>query len=76
MNTQILHLKKYDLKGHKISSNFRVNPTFPLMDGPLMLPSQIVYISLFLTLHLVLYSPNGGEIQFFLSIIKTRSFFS
>ena len=45
------------IESHKSSSNFSVNPTLPLMDGPLMLPSQIVCISLFLTLHLVLYSP-------------------
>ena len=46
------------IEGHKSSSNFSVNPTLPLMDGPLMLPSQIICISLFfLTLHLVLYSP-------------------
>ena len=60
MNTQIFHLKKYDSKvieGHKSSSNFSVNPTLPLMDGPLMLPSKIVCISLSLTLHRVLYSP-------------------
>ena len=45
------------IEGHKSSSNFSVNPTLPLMDGTLMLPSQIVCISLTLTLHLVLYSP-------------------
>ena len=43
------------IEGHKWSSNF--NPTLPLMDSPLMLPSQIVCISISLTLHLVLYSP-------------------
>ena len=43
------------IQGHKSSSNFCVNPTLPLMDGPLMSPSQIVCISLSLTLHLVLY---------------------
>ena len=37
------------IEGHKSSSNFSVNPTLPLMDGPLMLPSQIVCISLSLT---------------------------
>ena len=61
MNTQIFHLRSMTLKvidGHKSSSNFSVNPTLPLMDGRLMLTSQIVCISLFfLTLHLVLYSP-------------------
>ena len=45
------------IEGHKSSSNFSVNPTLPLMDGMLMLPSQIVCISLSLTLYLVLYSP-------------------
>ena len=42
MNTQIFQLNKYDLKGHwshKTSSNFNVNPTLRLLDGPLMLPS-------------------------------------
>ena len=63
----ILRMRKYFtlismtskvIEGHKSSSNFSVNPTLPLMDGPLMLPSQIMCISLFfLTLHLVLYSP-------------------
>ena len=38
MNTQIFHLNKYDLKGYKSSSNFSVNPTLPVFDGPLMLP--------------------------------------
>ena len=59
MNRQIFHLIKYDLKGHcrlQKSSNFSVNPTLPLMDGTLMIPSKIVCISLSLTLHLVLYS--------------------
>jgi hypothetical protein len=43
------------IEGHKSSSNFSVNPTLPLMDGPLMLPSQIVCIPLFfLTLYLPL----------------------
>ena len=45
------------IEGLKSSFNFSVNPTLPLMDGPLMLPSKIVCISLSLTLHLVLYSP-------------------
>ena len=45
------------IEGHKRSSNFSINPTLPLIDGPLMLLSQIVYISLSLTLHLFLYSP-------------------
>ena len=45
------------IEGHKSSSNFSVNPTLTLMDCMLMLPSQIVCISLSLTLHLVLYSP-------------------
>ena len=46
------------IEGHKSLSNFSVNPTFSLMDGPLMIPSQIVCFSLFfLTLHHVLYSP-------------------
>ena len=61
MKTQIFHLKSMTSKvieGHKSFSNFCVNPSLPLMDGQLMLPSQIVCISLFfLTLHLVLYSP-------------------
>ena len=60
MNTQIFHLKKFVLKvieGHKNSSYFRVNPTLHLMDGLLMLPSQIVCISPSFTNHLVLYSP-------------------
>ena len=45
MNTQIFHFNKYDLKGrsiiegHKSSSNFTVNPTLLLLDGPLMLHS-------------------------------------
>ena len=34
------------IQGHKSSSNFSVNPTLPLMDGPLMLPSQILFLSL------------------------------
>ena len=45
------------IEGHKSSSNFSVKSTLPLMDGLLVLPTQIVCISLFLTLHLVLYSP-------------------
>ena len=56
MNTQIFYLMKYDLKGiegHKSLSNFSVNPTLPLMDGPLMLPPNLcVFLSF-----LVLYSP-------------------
>ena len=56
MNTQICYLNKYDLKGHKSSSVFSVNPTLPLLDGPLMLlPPNCVDFSL--TLHLVLSSP-------------------
>ena len=51
MNTQSMTSKV--IEGHKSSSNFSVNPTLPLMDGPFMLPSQIVCISL----NLVLYSP-------------------
>ena len=39
MKTQIFHLNKYDLKGHNSTSHFSVNPTLPLLDGPLMLPS-------------------------------------
>ena len=61
MNTQIFHLKKCDIEGYegpKSSSNFSVNPTLPLMDGPLMLSSQIVCIFLSLTLHLVLLFPS------------------
>ena len=27
------------IEGNKSSSNFSVNPTLPLLDGPLMLPS-------------------------------------
>ena len=27
------------IKGHKFSSNFSVNQTLPLLDGPLMLPA-------------------------------------
>ena len=57
MNTQIFDLNKYDLKGHKSSSNFTVNPTLPLLDGPLIFPFQIVCISLYLALNLVLSSP-------------------
>ena len=45
-----------DIEGHKSSSNFSIIPTLPLMDGLLMLPSQIMCISLSLILHLVLYS--------------------
>ena len=40
MNTQIFYLNKCDLKGHKSSSKFSVNPTLPLFDGLLMLPFQ------------------------------------
>ena len=51
MKTQIFHLNKYDLKGHKSSSNFSVNPTLPLLDGPLMLSSpNCVDLSLSLSL--------------------------
>ena len=49
MNKQIFYLNMYDLKGHwrsSYSSYFSVNPTLPLLDGPLMLPLQIVWISL------------------------------
>ena len=55
MNTQIFHLIKYDLKGHKSSSMFSVNPTLPLLDGPLMLPPPNC-VDFSLTLHLVLSS--------------------
>ena len=34
INTQIFQLNKYDLKGHKSSSNFRFNPTLHLLDIP------------------------------------------
>ena len=37
MNTQIFHLKSITSKvieGHKSLSNFSVNPTLPLKDGP------------------------------------------
>ena len=34
------------IEGHKSSSDFSVNPTLPLLDYPLMLPSQIECISL------------------------------
>ena len=35
------------IEGHKSSSNFSVNPTLPLLDGPLMLPPpNCVYLSL------------------------------
>ena len=44
------------IEGHKSSSNFSVNPTLPLMYGPLMLPSKIMCISLSLTFHLFSYS--------------------
>ena len=58
---------------HKSTSNFSVNPTLPLIDGPLMLPSQIVCISLSLTLHLVLYSPLS--FSYSLSISLSTSLF-
>ena len=51
MNTPIFHLNKYDLKGHKSSSNFTVNPTLPLLDGPLILPSpNCLYLFLSLSI--------------------------
>ena len=42
MNTQIFHFNNMTSKvieGHKSASNFSVNPTLPLLDGPLLLPS-------------------------------------
>ena len=46
------------LKFTKVHPILALTQPFPIMDVPLMLPSQIVCISLFfLTLHLVLYSP-------------------
>ena len=54
MNTQIIHLNKYHLKGHwshKCSSNFTINPTLPLLDGPLILHSpNCVYLFLSLSI--------------------------
>ena len=44
------------IKGHKSSFNFSVNPTLPLLDCPLILPSPNC-ADLSLTLHLVLFSP-------------------
>ena len=39
------------IKGHKSSSNFTVNPTLPLLDGPLILPSpNCVYLFLSLSI--------------------------
>ena len=49
------------IEGHKSSYNFSVNPTLPLLDGPLMLPStncvgfsyslsRSLFTSLFLTI--------------------------
>ena len=67
MNTQIFHLNNMTSKvieGHKSSSNFNaINPTLPLLDGPLMLPppncvdislsqSRYLFPSLSLTLSL------------------------
>ena len=50
------------IEGHKSLSNFSVNPTLLLLDGPLMLPSPnymdlSLYLSFSLTLHLVFSSP-------------------
>ena len=39
------------IEGHKSSSNFSVNPTLPLLDGPLMLPPpNCVYLNLSLSI--------------------------
>ena len=51
MNTQIfiLIMTSKVIEGHKSSSNFRVNPTLPLLDDPLMLPPpNCVDLSLYL----------------------------
>ena len=60
------------IEGHKSSSNFSVNPTLPLLDGPLMLPppncvylylshsisfSLPLLLSLTLSLYIPLYLP-------------------
>ena len=48
------------IEGYKILSNFSINPTIPLLDGPLILPSpNCVDLSLFpsLSLTLSLYIP-------------------
>ena len=48
MNTNIMNTQSTTSKvieGPKSSSNFNVNPTLPLMDGPLMLPTNCVYFS-------------------------------
>ena len=53
------------IEGHKSSSNFSVNQTLPLLDGPLMLPpsSRSLFPSLSLTfslyLPLLLYAKNN-----------------
>ena len=57
MNMQLINLNKMTSKvieGFKSSSNFSVNPTLPLLDGPLMFPLPNCVD---LTLQLVLSSP-------------------
>ena len=57
MNTQIFHsnnlisMTSKVIEGPKSSSNFSVNPTLPLMDGPLMLPHELC-VFLFLSLYI------------------------
>ena len=55
----ILWIRKYSIyvsmtskviEGHKIISNLSVNPTLPLLDGPLMLPALLLFISFSLPL--------------------------
>ena len=57
------------LKVTKVHPILALTQPFPLMDGPLMLPPQIVCISLFfLTLHLILYSPLFLLLSFYTTL--------
>ena len=46
----LIYMTSNIIEGHTSSSNFSVNPTLPLLHGPLMLPLQIVWISFFFSL--------------------------
>ena len=64
------------IEGHKSTSNFSVNPTLPLLDGPLMLPSPnceefslSLSISFSLSLTLSLYIPLYLSLLLYAKII-------
>ena len=45
------------IDGYKSSSNFNINPTLTLLEDPLMLPLQIAWISLSLSIFFSFYLP-------------------